>query len=86
VTSTSRAARRRGWGRALIYLTDRTDTELHLAGAAGADPGSAVAPWRLSLREASAWVGSVLRERELVVVEPEQKPGKAGPRPAPACD
>jgi hypothetical protein len=71
----------------LVYRTDRTGTELHLAGAAGADPGSAVAPWRLSLREASAWpVGSVLREREPVVVEPEQKPGKAGPRPAPACD
>ncbi|HEX8519572.1 MAG TPA: chemotaxis protein CheB [Pseudonocardia sp.] len=55
---------------ALLYLTDRTGTELNLAAATGLEPGSAVAPHRLTPFEGSAWPASaVLRSGEPVVVD-----------------
>jgi len=55
---------------ALLYLADRTSTELHLAAVTGVAPGTAVAPRRLSVSDAAVWpVSATVRRGEPRVVE-----------------
>ncbi|MGQ0575762.1 MAG: chemotaxis protein CheB [Pseudonocardia sp.] len=55
---------------ALLYLTDLTGTELHLAGAAGLSAGAAGAPRRLSAHATTTWpVTAAVRHREALIVD-----------------